>query len=202
VKRIRRLLYPREPNGAWSPVLAAATLVATAAIAFAAWQSEPPQQGAAAPQPRTERAEISPYVRWLNQDVVYIIDDAERAAFQRLTTDEERDKFIEQFWLRRDPTPGAAENEFKKEHYRRIAYANERFRTPSGMPGWRTDRGYMYIVYGPPDEIESHPKGTQTSHGFEIWTYRHLEGIGNNVSITFIDRTGRGDYHLAPGNAR
>src|SRR5215831_16987697 len=81
----------------------------------------------------------TPYRKWLNEDVAYIITDEERAAFKRLQTDEEREQFIEQFWLRRDPTPDTVENEFKEEHYRRIAYANERY--ASGIPGWKTDRG-------------------------------------------------------------
>jgi GWxTD domain-containing protein len=97
----------------------------------------------------------TPYRKWLNEDVAYIITDEERAAFKRLQTDEEREQFIEQFWLRRDPTPDTVENEFKEEHYRRIAYANENF--ASGIPGWKTDRGRIYITYGPPDEKESHP---------------------------------------------
>ena len=99
----------------------------------------------------------TPYRKWLNEDVTYIITDEERAAFKRLQTDEEREQFIEQFWLRRDPTPDSVENEFKEEHYRRIAYANEHY--ASGIPGWKADRGRIYITYGPPDEIESHPSG-------------------------------------------
>ena len=99
----------------------------------------------------------SPYRIWLNQDVAYIITDEERRAFNDLSNDAERESFIEQFWLRRDPTPDTEENEFKEEHYRRIAYANEHF--ASGIPGWKTDRGRTYIVYGPPDEIESHSSG-------------------------------------------
>jgi GWxTD domain-containing protein len=163
--------------------------MATTAVAVVAW----PQQSA-------DSADSSPYGKWLNQDVVYIIADAERAAFQRLTTDEERQKFIDQFWLRRDPTPGTAQNEFKEEHYRRIEYANQRFRTASGQPGWQTDRGHMYIVYGPPDELEDHPQGARTP--YQIWLYHHVEGIGDNVTITFVDRTGTRDYRLAPGNGR
>lgn len=140
----------------------------------------------------------SPWQKWLNEDVVYIISDEEKAAFERLTTDEERQHFVEQFWERRDPTPGTPENEFKEEHYRRIAYANNRFQTASGTAGWRTDRGHMYIVYGPPDEIDSHPKKADRAYGIEMWIYRHVEGLGDNGSFTFIDRTGTRDYRLAP----
>ena len=189
VKRIRRLLYPKGSNGAWTPLFAVVILIVTTAVTVVGW----PQQGA-------EPTDSSPYGKWLNQDVVYIIADAERAAFQKLTTDEERQKFIDQFWLRRDPTPGTAQNEFKEEHYRRIEYANQRFRTVSGQPGWQTDRGHMYIVYGPPDELEDHPQGVRT--GYQIWLYHHVEGIGDNVTITFVDRTGTRDYRLAPGSGR
>jgi bla regulator protein blaR1 len=201
VKRIRRLLYPKGPAGAWAPLFAAFVLALTAGVGLAAWQSEP-QQDSAAAQQQTALAAMSGYDKWLNQDAVYIIDDAERAAFLRLTTDPERDKFIEQFWLRRDPTPGTAENEFKDEHYRRMAFADRHFRTASGRPGWQTDRGHMYIVYGPPDEIEDHPKGSQARYATEVWMYHHVEGIGDNVTVTFMDQTGRGDYRMAPGNGR
>ena len=99
--------------------------------------------------------------------------------------------------------PGKSEEQIKEEHYRRIAYANERFRAPSGRPGWQTDRGHMYIVYGPADEIESHPSGgAQISYPFEVWMYRHVEGIGDNLTVMFVDRMRTGDYRLAPGNAR
>lgn len=148
----------------------------------------------------------TPYRKWLNEDVAYIITDEERAAFKALTTDEEREQFIEQFWLRRDPTPDTVENEFKEEHYRRIAYANERF--ASGIPGWKTDRGKIYIMYGPPDEIESHPSGGsyqrpfeegggQTStYPFEKWRYRYIEGIGSDIEIEFVDKTMTGEYRM------
>jgi len=148
----------------------------------------------------------TPYKRWLDEDVTYIITDEEKTAFKRLSTDDERETFIEQFWLRRDPTPDTAENEFKEEHYRRIAYANERY--ASGIPGWKTDRGRIYIAYGPPDENDSHPSGgnyerpydegggTTSTFPFEIWRYRYLEGVGNDIMIEFVDTTMTGEYRM------
>src|SRR5438477_3447212 len=148
----------------------------------------------------------TPYKKWLNEDVVYIISDEARQAWNRLATDEEREQFIEQFWLRREPTPDTVENEFKEEHYRRIAYANEHY--ASGAPGWKMDRGRIYITFGPPDEIESHPSGgtyerptaegggETTTFPFEDWRYRYIEGIGNDVNIEFVDTTMTGEYRM------
>jgi GWxTD domain-containing protein len=153
------------------------------------------------------RQELSKtYRKWLDEDVRWIISDEEKSAFMQLSNDEERDQFIEAFWQRRDPTPDTEENEFKEEHYRRIAYANEHY--AAGIPGWKTDRGRMYIVFGPADEIESHPSGGsyerpmeegggQTStFPFEQWRYRYLEGIGQEVIIEFVDTCMCGDYHM------
>jgi len=146
------------------------------------------------------------YKKWLNEDVAYIITDEERAAFKQLSNDEERDNFIEAFWQRRDPTPDTVENEFKEEHYRRIAYANEHY--AAGIPGWKTDRGRIYIVYGPPDEIESHPSGgtyerpieegggSTSTYPFEDWRYRYIEGIGQEVIIEFVDDCMCGSYEM------
>ena len=147
-----------------------------------------------------------PYKKWLEQDVVWIISDEERAAFKQLSNDEERDNFIEAFWQRRDPTPDTEENEYKEEHYQRIAYTNEHF--AAGVPGWRTDRGRMYIMYGKPDEIESHPSGGSyerpmeegggetSTYPFETWRYRYLEGIGQEIIIEFVDPCMCGEYHM------
>jgi len=149
---------------------------------------------------------MGPYRKWLNEDVGYIITDEERQSFKRLATDDERQSFIESFWLRRDPTPDSAENEYKEEHYRRIAYANERY--ASGIPGWKTDRGRIYITFGPPAEIESHPSGgtyerpieegggTTSTYPFEIWRYRYIEGLGNDIMIEFVDPTMTGEYRM------
>lgn len=204
MKRIHRLLYPKRSSvsgASWGPLLAVAIFLATAGISLAAWKSEPSKRSSSGSQEQEAMRNKKTFQRWLNEEVIYIIDDAERAAFQKLATDAERDHFIEQFWERRNPTPGSSPNKFKEEHYRRLAYANQYFRTTSGTPGWQTDRGHMYIVYGPPDEIDSHPKGPQTTVGIETWMYRHIEGLGDNEFITFIDRTGQGDYRFAPGNA-
>jgi len=147
-----------------------------------------------------------PYRKWLNEDVTYIITDEERQAWKRFSTDEEREQFIEQFWLRRDPSPDSAENEYKEEHYRRIAYTNERF--ASGIPGWKTDRGRIYITFGPADEVESHPSGgsyerpyeegggTTSTYPFEKWRYRWIEGIGTDIIIEFVDPTMTGEYRM------
>jgi GWxTD domain-containing protein len=146
------------------------------------------------------------YKKWLDEDVRWIITDQERSAFMQLSNDEERDQFIEAFWQRRDPTPDTEENEFKEEHYRRIAYANEHF--AAGIPGWKTDRGRMYIVFGPADQIDSHPSGgayerpmeegggETSTYPFETWRYRYLEGIGQEVIIEFVDTCMCGDYHM------
>ena len=146
------------------------------------------------------------YKQWLNEDVVYIISPDERNAFLQLNTNEEREQFIEQFWLRRSSNPDLPDNDFKEEHYRRIAYANEHF--ASGIPGWKTDRGRMYIMWGPPDEIDSHPTGgtydrpmeegggSTSTYPWETWRWRYLEGIGENVILEFVDPSGSGEYHL------
>ncbi len=148
----------------------------------------------------------SPYKKWLEEEVPYVITDEERKAFRKLSTDEEREQFIEQFWERRNPTPGSAENEFKEEYYRRIAYANEHF--ASGIPGWRTDRGRIYIMYGPADEVDSHPSGGSyirppeegggetATFPFEQWRYRYIEGIGTNIILEFVDPSMTGEYHM------
>jgi GWxTD domain-containing protein len=158
-------------------------------------------------QKRSLNIELSKtYKRWLNEDVAYIISDQERAAFKQLSNDEERDNFIEAFWQRRDPTPDTEENEYKEEHYRRIAYSNEHF--AAGVPGWKTDRGRMYIMYGPADEVDSHPSGGSyerpieegggetSTFPFETWRYRYIEGIGQEIIIEFVDTCMCGDYHM------
>ena len=145
--------------------------------------------------------------KWLQEDAFYIITEEEKSVFEKLTAPEEKERFIEQFWYRRDPDPKTAINEFKEEHYRRIVYANEEFR--SGKAGWRTDRGWIYIIHGPPAEIQVNPTGgmrdrrmslgggsTQT-FPHEVWRYRHIDGIGVDLELEFVDPTLTGEYRLA-----
>jgi GWxTD domain-containing protein len=148
----------------------------------------------------------TPYKKWLEEEVPYIITPDERATFKKLSTDDERESFIENFWDRRNPSPGSPENEFKEEYYRRIAYANERF--ASGIPGWKTDRGRIYIMYGPADEVDSHPSGgtyerppsegggETSTYPFEDWRYRYIDGIGTNIILEFVDPTMTGEFRL------
>jgi GWxTD domain-containing protein len=173
-------------------------------------QQPPPPARAPRAKPKSDRRLLkeldTPYRKWLDEDVVYIITAEEKKAFLQLSTNEEREQFIEQFWQRRNPDPESPDNSFKEEHYRRIAYANEHF--SSGIPGWKTDRGRTYIIWGPPDSIESHPSGGSydrpqeegggetSTYPFEIWNYRYLEGIGENIDLEFVDPTMSGEYHL------
>jgi GWxTD domain-containing protein len=147
-----------------------------------------------------------PYKTWLNEEVPYIITEDERKAFMSLANDEEREAFIENFWQRRNPNPDSPENEFREEHYRRIQYANDHY--AAGKPGWKTDRGHIYIAFGPADSIDSHPSGGMyerpmeegggetSTFPFEVWHYRYLEGIGENIDIEFVDSCQCGDYHF------
>ncbi len=158
-------------------------------------------------QKALEKELQGPWKKWLDTDVVYIITDEEKRAFKQLKTDEERQQFVEQFWLRRDPTPDTEENEYRDEHYRRIAYANDHY--ASGIPGWKTDRGMIYIKYGAPDEIDSHPSGGSyerpmeegggetSTYPFEDWRYRYIDGVGTNVIIEFVDTTMSGEYKIS-----
>jgi len=166
-------------------------------------KSQDPMDKARNIKPELKKA----YKDWLEKDVTYVITDEERKAFKKLATDDERERFIEEFWRRRDPDPDTDENEFKEEYYERIAYANEHF--SSGIPGWKTDRGRIWIMYGKPDERETHPMGgsyerpsyegggNTTTYPFEVWFYRYLAGVGSGVEIEFVDPTGSGEYRIA-----
>ena len=185
------------------------TATAIAAVALATGLAAPTYAaGDEKPEKRKQKREIDDvFKRWLKEDVVYIISPEERETFEKLATDEERESFIETFWLRRDPDPDTPDNPVREEHYRRIAYANEHF--ASGKPGWKTDRGRMYIAWGKPDSIESNPTGgtydrpqwqgggSTTTYAYEVWWYRHLDGVGDDVEIEFVDPSGSGEYRIA-----
>lgn len=179
-------------------------LVTIGFTAIVAIGAAPSQRRAASQERAAEKSEY--YAQWLNRDAAYIITPEEAGVFRKLTSDEERDAFIEQFWERRNPRPGSPVNEFKVEHYRRIQYANDRY--TSGYDGWKTDRGRIYIVYGEPYHIEDHPGGrydrpmhegggVTSAFPFQIWRYRHIAGIGTDVEVEFVDTTETGDYRLA-----
>jgi len=180
----------------------ASTILAWVSFASAQSGQDPTEK------PRNVKPELKrAYKDWLEKDVTYIITDEERKAFKKLQTDDEREKFIEEFWRRRDPDPDTDENEYKEEYYERIAYANEHF--SSGIPGWKTDRGRIWIMYGKPDERETHPMGgaydrpsyegggSTTTYPFEIWFYRYLANVGSGIEIEFVDPTGSGEYRIA-----
>lgn len=211
----------------WLSTLLFASLAGGAAgvsaLAVAARQDAGASQNAQAPQEnkkttkqtkQSDRAlykELdTPYKKWLDEDVAYIITPEERDTFLHLQTNEERETFIEAFWQRRNPNPDSPDNSYKDEIYRRIAYANEHF--ASGIPGWRTDRGRIYITWGKPDERDEHTAGEQwdrpmdqgggttTTYAYENWRYRYLEGFAGdhqeNVEFEFVDPTGTGEFHL------
>ncbi len=190
--------------------LAVAFLSLTFALPSGLAQKKKPNDQGQDPseRPRNVKPELKKaYKDWLDKDVAYIITDEERKAFKKLVTDDERERFIEEFWRRRDPDPDTDENEFREEYYERIAYANEHY--ASGIPGWKTDRGRIYITWGKPDEVETHPSGgsyqrepqegggSTTTYPFEKWFYRYLPGVGSGVEIEFVDPTGSGEYRIA-----
>lgn len=185
-----------------------ASLIGTSVITGAAQNKKDTPSQDINDKARNVKPEIKEvYKKWINNDVVYIITKDEKKAFNQLKSDEERENFIENFWRRRDPNPDTEENEYREEYYERIAYANEHY--TSGIPGWKTDRGRTYIAWGKPDSVESHPSGgsydrpsyegggSTSTYPFEIWFYRHLEGVGSGVEIEFVDPTGTGEYRIA-----
>lgn len=186
-------------------VLAVSVLTTGASFAFA--QDPKPTEDPSNKVRKVGKEKDEIYKNWLNKDVEYIITSDEKKAYKALKTDEERENFIENFWRRRDPDPDTEENEFREEYYERIAYANEHF--ASGIPGWKTDRGRIYITFGKPDSVETHPTGgaydrpsyegggSTTTYPFEVWFYRHLDGVGEGIEIEFVDPTGTGEYRIA-----
>jgi GWxTD domain-containing protein len=167
-------------------------------------------QDQVSPEKRIQHGWLDPnvaevYKKWLSEEVVFIITDEERVEFKKLATNQQRDAFVVAFWERRNPSPGAPENKFKEEHYRRIAYANTHF--AAGIPGWKTDRGHIYITWGAPDKVEHHLRaesesqpsngGADPAYAYEIWHYKHMEGAGDDISIKFVDICGCGDLRMS-----
>ena len=189
-------------------VLTSSVLLIGSSAVFAQKTEKTPPNISPDEKSRTVKVEVKEvYKNWIKKDVAYIITSEEKKAFNQLKTDEERENFIENFWRRRDLNPDTEENEFREEYYERIAYANEHF--ASGIPGWMTDRGRIYITWGKPDSVESHPSGgaydrpsyegggSTTTYPFEVWFYRHLDNVGDGVEIEFVDPTGTGEYRIA-----
>lgn len=189
-------------------VLSSAILTTSVSVGFGQKTEPTPPSQNPEDKERKVKAEVKEvYKNWMKKDVAYIITSEEKKAFNQLKTDEERENFIENFWRRRDPNPDTEENEYREEYYERIAYANEHF--ASGIPGWMTDRGRIYITWGKPDSVESHPSGgsydrpsyegggSTTTYPFEIWFYRHLDNVGDGIEIEFVDPTGTGEYRIA-----
>jgi GWxTD domain-containing protein len=187
--------------------LAAAVLATSVSVGFAQKDKEQPSQDPTTKDRKVGKEVKKVYTDWVNKDVAYVITGDEKKAFKALKTDEERENFIENFWRRRDPDPDTEENEYREQYYERIAYANEHF--ASGIPGWKTDRGRIYITFGKPDGVESHPTGgsydrpsyegggSTTTYPFETWFYRHLDNVGEGIEIEFVDPTGTGEYRIA-----
>jgi len=189
-------------------VLTSSVLLTSVSVGFGQKSEPTPPTQSIDEKPRNVKVEVKEvYKNWLKKDVAYIITSEEKKAFNALKTDEERENFIENFWRRRDPNPDTEENEFREEYYERIAYANEHF--ASGIPGWMTDRGKIYITWGKPDSVEAHPSGgaydrpsyegggSTTTYPFEVWFYRHLDNVGDGIEIEFVDPTGTGEYKIA-----
>lgn len=171
----------------------------------------PPQHALTAKERRRQQKELEKELnpedkKWLNEDVGYIITDEERQSFLQLQNEDEREAFIENFWQRRNPDPESSFNQYKEDYYQRFAYANQHF--AAGEPGWKTDRGRIYITWGKPDEQDNHDAGgaydrpitegggSTSTYPFEDWTYNYLEGIGSDIHLEFVDTCWCGDYHL------
>jgi GWxTD domain-containing protein len=221
VTRVRRLLGGKEPpaisRSAATTLLTALFVTMELCIGAVAHAQSKTSEHPATENSNSAQNLPQRYQQWLSEEVPYIITDTERANFKKLSTDHERDQFINAFWERRNPNPGSAENEFKEMYYRRIAYANQHYHFPGGIQGWRTDRGRIYIIYGPPDEIEAHPGGGDNSvKPFEGWLYHHIQEYvppkqvtvqgktelkaqtiqRSNVIMKFVDLCNCGDYRL------
>jgi GWxTD domain-containing protein len=135
--------------------------------------------------------------KWLEEEVVYIISKKEREVFLQLESNRERNIFIEAFWNQRDPTPGTTENEYKTEHYKRVAYANQWFGRDSPGPGWHTDMGRVYIQIGEAKSTEKYENEPEI-YPTIVWFYDGMSeyGLPNAFSVVFFKRGGMGEYEL------
>jgi len=183
-------LCPRYLKISWIPALAGLILLATAVPSSAELPQARPHL--VTPERQSRPAETSPGKKWLDGPVSYIIGSKEREAFEKLATDKEREMFIWQFWERRNPQPGSSTNAFKHKFYERVAYANAFFTW--FLPGWKSDRGRMYILYGPPDEVTTHP--ADMPYPYETWLYNRIPAIGDTVTLKFVDERREGDFQL------
>jgi len=138
------------------------------------------------------------YEKWLKEEVFYIVTEQEREFFLQLTTDEQRDKYIETFWRVRDPSPGSPRNEYKEEHYRRLEYANKFLGRETYRRGWQTERGRIYILLGEPQNKSYFPSSF-TAYPMELWFYSQdpgTTGLNPFFYILFFKRGGIGEYKL------
>ena len=121
-----------------------------------------------------------------------IMTKQESKIFKHLPDKESREEFIDEFWVKRDPDKDTEENEFKEEFFSRIEYANTHFF--EGPPGWKTDRGRMYIYFGPPDRMDQNPMSNiQNLRGWILWVYYRY-----GFAVYFFDRRGDGQYNIEP----
>ncbi len=143
------------------------------------------------------------FIRWKSHSVFlpnlkqaievlkYVMKRDEWNALRELP-EHEQHKRLEQFWKERDPDPNTEINELEKEYYQRVTFANQNF-TPwkGGIDGWETDRGQIYIIYGPPSDVERPPTSGSSTNRYEIWYYR-----SSQRRFVFLDKFGGGDFNL------
>jgi GWxTD domain-containing protein len=144
-----------------------------------------------------KRPQLTPrYEHWIDREVNYLITDQEQKTFFSLSTDHDRDAFIERFWAIRNPDPNSPGNAFREEHYRRLEYANSHFGVPSADDGWNTDRGMVYITLGPPQQKRPYPN-TMNLQPLEIWFYQDPgSALAPYFSVLFYKRSAAEDYKI------
>ena len=143
-------------------------------------------------EPRTDRE----FNEWIRSDVRWLVTNAERTAFANLKSGNDRREFVQNFWRRRDPDPDTSANEFRDTYCGRLPLTK---RFESGIPGWKTDRGRILLLWGEPDKILT---GKENIEGdvvtvFEKWTYKHLDDLGTDIYVTFVDPTQTKEFRFA-----